>query len=48
VATLPDGRLAGATVHAFTLDGTRLRSGVYVVPAEGEAFSASQRVTLAR
>lgn len=48
VAVLHDGPLASGRDHAFTLDGTDLPGGVYVVRVAGEAFSDTRTVTLAR
>ncbi len=47
VAVLHDGPLASGT-HALTLDGAGLPSGVYVVRAQSERFTASRRVTVVR
>ncbi len=47
VAVLHAGPLSGGE-HALTLDATALPSGVYVVRAQGEGFSASRRVTVVR
>ena len=46
VATLHDGALAAGTAHAFTVDGRGLASGLYMVRATGETFTATRRVTL--
>ena len=48
VATLHDGLLAAGAAHRFALDGRDLPSGVYVVRATGDAFSATQSVTRVR
>ena len=48
VAVLHDGPLAPGEAHRLALDGQSLPSGVYVVRATGEAFSATQRVTRVR
>ncbi len=47
VAVLADGPVEAGT-HRFGLDATALPSGVYVVRATGEAFTASQRITVVR
>jgi hypothetical protein len=47
VAVLHDGVLEPGT-HAFTLDGSSLPAGVYVVRATGETFADARRVTLVR
>ncbi len=47
VAVLHDGPLTSGS-HALTLDGSGLPSGVYVVRAVGERFTASRRVTVVR
>ncbi|HYE96906.1 MAG TPA: T9SS type A sorting domain-containing protein [Rubricoccaceae bacterium] len=47
VAVLHEG-LIPAGERAFAVDGTGLPSGVYVVRAEGEAFTAARRVVLLR
>jgi hypothetical protein len=47
VALLHDGRLeAGA--HAFTLDGSALPAGLYVVRVTGETFADARRAVLLR
>lgn len=48
VATLHRGALAAGQAHAFEIDGAGLPSGLYVVRARGDAFTATTRVTLAR
>ncbi|OZC01619.1 M36 family metallopeptidase [Rubricoccus marinus] len=47
VQTLHDGPLA-ADRHTVELDASGLAPGVYVVRAQGETFSAAQRVTVVR
>ena len=46
VATLFNGTLTAGTEHAFVIDGAGLPSGVYMVRATGEQFTAVRRVTL--
>jgi hypothetical protein len=46
VATLFDGHLDASASHAFSIDGSGLASGAYLVRANGERFTASRRVTL--
>lgn len=48
VATLHDGPLAAGVAHTVTLDAASLPSGVYVVRAVGEAFTAARRASLVR
>ncbi|MEM1041634.1 MAG: T9SS-dependent M36 family metallopeptidase [Bacteroidota bacterium] len=48
VARLHDGLLSPGVPHAFELDGADLASGVYVVRATGEHFTATRRITLLR
>jgi len=48
VAVLHDGPLAARATHRFTLDGSGLPSGAYVVRVVGETFTAARRVTLLR
>jgi hypothetical protein len=48
IATLHDGPLAAGRDHVLTFDGTRFRSGVYVVRVVGEAFSDARTVALVR
>ncbi len=47
VAVLYEGPLAVGS-HTLALDGSGLPSGIYVVRASGEDFSAARRVTLVR
>ncbi|MEM6784076.1 MAG: T9SS type A sorting domain-containing protein [Bacteroidota bacterium] len=47
VATLASRELSAGQVHTFTLDGRALPSGLYVVRAQGNAFSETVRVTVA-
>ncbi len=47
VAVLHEGPLTAGS-HALVLDGSGLGSGVYVVRAQGEGFTASRRVTVVR
>ncbi|GIV58266.1 MAG: hypothetical protein KatS3mg042_1179 [Rhodothermaceae bacterium] len=46
VATLHDGVLAGEETHQFTIDGSGLSSGIYLVRVVGEQFTATRQVTL--
>ena len=46
VRTLYQGALAGDQTHTFQLNGNGLASGVYLLRATGEAFTATQQVTL--
>lgn len=46
VALLYEGELAAGAERGFTFEGGGLPSGLYLVRATGEAFSASRRVTL--
>ena len=46
VATLFDGPLAAETPHRLRFEAGALPSGLYLVRATGEAFSATQQVTL--
>nr|AWJ66356.1 hypothetical protein [uncultured bacterium] len=46
MALLQDGPLPSGAVHPFTLDGAGLPSGVYVVRALGETFTAAYTATL--
>lgn len=48
VARLHDGPLSAGEPHQFTLDGRSLPSGLYVVRATGETFSASETATRIR
>ncbi|HLT47751.1 MAG TPA: T9SS type A sorting domain-containing protein [Rubricoccaceae bacterium] len=48
VAVLHDGPLAAGSAHRFTLDGSALASGVYVVRATGETFADTRTLTLTR
>ncbi|MDX1530237.1 MAG: proprotein convertase P-domain-containing protein, partial [Rhodothermales bacterium] len=48
VAVLHDGLLGAGREHLLILDAGALPSGVYVVRATGERFSASQKVTVLR
>lgn len=48
VAVLHDGPLAPRQEYAFTLDGSALPTGVYLIRAVGASFSDARRVTLAR
>ena len=46
VALLHDGDLAAGTAHRFAVDARSLASGTYFVRVSGEAFSATERLTL--
>lgn len=46
VAQLHDGLLTAGERHAFTFEAGHLPSGVYLLEATGEAFSATRRVVL--
>ncbi len=46
VALLHDGLLTARDRHAFTFEAGSLPSGVYLLEATGEAFSATRRVVL--
>ncbi len=48
VATLHEGVLAAGSQHTFTLNGSELPNGLYLIQAKGEHFSETTRVTLAR
>ncbi len=48
VAVLHDGTLAAGPEHTLALDGRALPAGLYLVRIEGESFSATRRLTLAR
>ena len=48
VAVLHDGPLAPHQAYPFTLDGSALPNGVYLIRAIGSTFSDARRVTLAR
>ncbi|MEM6337917.1 MAG: T9SS type A sorting domain-containing protein, partial [Bacteroidota bacterium] len=48
VQTLHKGELAANQTHRFTLDGSRLPSGVYLYRVAGESFVESRRVTLVK
>ncbi len=46
VALLHDGLLAARQRHAFTFEAGSLPSGVYLLEATGDAFSATRRIVL--
>ncbi|MEM1041633.1 MAG: T9SS-dependent M36 family metallopeptidase [Bacteroidota bacterium] len=46
VARLHEGLLAATVEHTFELDSAGLASGVYLIRATGEQFTATRRVTL--
>ena len=46
VATLEDDVLEADQVHQYTLDGSRLASGIYLIQATGESFRTTRSVTL--
>ena len=48
VATLHEGVLAAGSQHTFTLRGSELPNGLYLIQAKGEQFSETTRVTLSR
>jgi hypothetical protein len=48
VALVHDGPLAPNTKHEFNVDGSRLPSGLYLMRARGESFSATRRLTHVR
>ena len=48
VALLHEGPLEGNRPHRFTLDGSALSSGPYLIRARGTTFSATEQVTLVK
>lgn len=46
VMTLMQGQLEANQLHRFTLDGSNLPSGVYLIKASGAQFTATRSVTL--
>lgn len=46
VQVLSDGILSAEHPHAFTLDGSALPSGIYIIQAMGEHFKSARSVTL--
>ena len=48
VERLHDGMLAASAPHRFTLDAGTWTSGVYLVRAQGEGFSATRRLVVVR
>ena len=48
VVTLHGGDLEPNTKHLFRLAGQRLASGMYFIRIQGEAFNATERITLVR
>lgn len=48
VALVHDGPLSPNTKHEFNVDGNRLPSGLYLMRARGESFSATRRLTHVR
>lgn len=46
VATIYEGQLASGEAHQFTIDGSSLASGAYLVRISGEHFSDTRRITL--
>ncbi len=46
VAQLYDGTMAAQNMQTFTVDGSRLSSGLYLVRVQGERFTATRQVTL--
>lgn len=48
VAVLHDGVLGAGNEHTLALDGRDLPAGLYVVRIEGERFSTTRRIVLAR
>ncbi len=48
VAYLYDGFLVAGNKQAFTFEGDRLSSGVYLIHADGESFSASRQIVLSK
>lgn len=48
VASLHEGHLAANKQHEFSVDGSRLPSGIYFVRARGERFSETRRAVLVK
>ena len=46
ISVIHRGALTAQTSHRFTIDGSNLASGKYLIRATGEAFTASKSVTL--
>ena len=46
VAALHDGYLSAGTVHTFTIDGSFLASGTYLLRVEGAYFTQTRRLSL--
>ena len=46
IATLVDDVLEAGRIHPYTLDGSQLASGIYLIRATGESFRSTRSVTL--
>ena len=48
VASIHNGPLAANEQHEFSVDGSRLPSGIYFIRAQGDSFSETRRAVLVR